>query len=359
MNVLIVGAGPAGSATARLLAEQGHAVSVFEEHEKIGRPIACTGLVTNVLWNFVEKDDSFITNELLGVKVTAPSGKELEIPLHEFAICRETFDAHLAKLAIEAGAQYHTRHKFTRLNNGKAVFAHAGSEHELPYDLLIGADGPFSAVGRAAGLIKDRRYYIGSQATITGDFDPAWFLTFFGNLAPGFFAWAVPENNHQARVGVASKKNVARSFELLREKFNGEIIERQAGPIPIYEGARHVQKENIFLVGDAAGVCKNTTGGGIITGIWNAHILANSLKNKRDYSSALSPLRRELWLHAKLRTMLDKFSNNDYERLVHWMSKPAVKAILFNHPREYPSKLLWKLAIAEPKLLAFTKYALA
>ncbi len=57
--------------------------------------------------------------------------------------------------------------------------------------------------------------------------------------------------------------------------------------------------------------------------------------------------------------MLDKFSDADYERLVGWMSSPRVKRILFNYPREYPSRFVWKLALAQPKLLAFAKYAFA
>lgn len=360
MNVVIVGAGPSGSTVAYELAKDGHNVRVFEEHPAIGRPIACTGIVTRALFDFVERDDDYIINELEGVRITAPSGKTVDIPLKEFVICRERFDTFLAKRAIKAGAEYHTRFKFRSLDEGSKVarFSHKGKDVEVKYDILIGADGPFSAVARASGLLSRRKYYVGSQATVVGKFDPDWFLTFFGSCAPGFFAWAVPESAERVRAGVASQRHVHKYFDLLREKFSGEIVERQAGPIPIFDGAKNVQKGSIYLVGDAAGVVKNTTGGGIITGMWSAKILADCLRNNKNYSRALRPLRRELLLHWKLRNMLDKFSDYDYELLVDMMSKDSVKRILHKYPREYPSKFLWRLLLAQPRLIRFARFAI-
>ena len=360
MKIIIVGAGPAGSTAAKILAEAGHNVEVFEEHQKIGKPIQCTGIVTKALFEFAPKNKSYIINELKGVKVFTPSGKTTTIPLEEWVICREKFDSFLAKIAEKTGAKYYVAHKFKTFENNTAIFQNGSDLVKKQFDILIGADGPFSAVGRSAGLLKDRQYYIGSQATVKGNFDPKFFLTFFGQRdAPGFFAWAVPESEHFARVGVAAKKKVYDYFDILRKRFDGEIIERQAGPIPIYNGAKQVQKDNIYLVGDAAGVCKNTTGGGIITGMWSAKVLAKSILNNTSYSKALSPLRRELWIHEKIRRMLDKFSDSDYERLVNWMSNKRVQKVLYENPREYPSRFMLKILLAEPRLLMFLKHAFA
>lgn len=351
MKVCVVGAGPSGTTIAKELAAQGHKVDVFEEHKTVGRPIACTGLVTKALFSFVKKDEQYIINEMQSVKVISPSENEVDIPLHEYVICREKFDNFLREQAEAQGVTYHTRHKFTSAKNNTAFFDNVGNSVEKKYDMLIGADGPFSAVGRAFDMLGERKYYVGSQATITGNFDAQTFYTFFGQkAAPGFFAWAVPEDEKKARVGVATQKHVHTYFELLRKKFNGEITERQAGPIPIYDGAKCVQKGNVYLVGDAAGVCKNTTGGGIITGIWSANVLADALKQNKDYSRALNPLRRELWLHQKLRNTLDRFSDNNYETLVSLMRSARVKSILNTYPREFPSRFLWKLLLAEPRL---------
>lgn len=360
MKVVVVGAGPSGSMAAKELAKDGHEVSVFEEHPVVGRPIACTGIVTKALFDFVKKDENYIINEMRGVKVFSPSNEEVTIPLHEYVICREKFDTFMMKDAVNHGAKFYTNHKFAGFKNNSALFEHKGQTKVIAYDILIGADGPFSAVGRLSGLTKDRKYYVGSQATVEGNFDPEFFHTYFGSKnAPGFFAWAVPESDTKARVGVATQKFVGKYFDVLRQRFSGQISERQAGPIPIYDGARNVQKDNIYLVGDAAGVVKNTTGGGIITGIWSAKVLADSIKSGKEYSSLLNPLRRELWIHEKIRNMLDCFSDEDYERLVDWMRNPKVKKILSEYPREFPSKFIWKLAIAEPRLALFARYAFA
>lgn len=360
MKVVVVGAGPAGSMAAKELASQGHDVSVFEEHQVVGRPIACTGIVTKALFDFVRKDSNYIINELKGVKVFSPSNKEVVVPLHEFVICREKFDTFVMSEAVNHGAKYFTNHKFVGFKDNRALFDHKGETREIKYDILVGADGPFSSVGRLSGLTKDRKYYVGSQATVEGSFNPEIFQTFFGSeQAPGFFAWAVPESGTHARVGVATKKFVGKYFDVLRQRFNGKITERQAGPIPIYDGAKNVQKGNIFLIGDAAGLVKNTTGGGIITGIWSAKVLAESIRENKDYSSALAPLRKELWIHEKLRNMLDCFSNDDYEQLIDVMKTPKIKEILREHPREFPSKFMWKLAMADPRLALFARYIFA
>lgn len=361
MKVVVVGAGPAGSMAAKELASQGHEVFVFEEHPVVGRPIACTGIVTKALFDFVKKDN-YIINELNGVSVVSPKGESVRIPLHEYVICREKFDTFMMREAVNHGAVYFTNYKFVSLKESEstALFEHKGKTKEIKYDILVGADGPFSAVGRLSGLSKDRKYYVGSQATVEGDFDPNLFYTFFGSeAAPGFFAWAVPESKNKARVGVATKKFVGKYFDVLRQRFNGKIVERQAGPIPIYDGAKNVQKNNIFLVGDAAGFVKNTTGGGIITGIWSAKVLAESIRTNRDYSSSLAPLRKELWIHEKLRNMLDCFSNDDYEQLVEVMKTPKIQEILGSYPREFPSKFVWKLAVADPRLALFARYIFA
>lgn len=361
MKVVVVGAGPAGSMAAKDFASQGHEVFVFEEHPCVGRPIACTGIVTKALFDFVRKDN-YIINELNGVSVVSPKGEYVRVPLHEYVICREKFDSFMMAEAVNHGAQYYTSHKFVGLNekDNVALFENKGKKVEVKYDVLVGADGPFSAVGRLSGLTKDRKYYVGSQATVEGNFDQNMFYTFFGSdVAPGFFAWAVPESKTRARVGVATKKFVGKYFDVLRERFNGNISERQAGPIPIYDGAKNVQKNNVFLVGDAAGLVKNTTGGGIITGIWSAKTLAESIRENKDYSSSLAPLRKELWIHEKLRNMLDCFSNDDYEQLIEVMKTPKIQEILGSYPREFPSKFVWKLAVADPRLALFARYMFA
>ena len=202
MKICIVGAGPAGSYAALLLAKQGHKVDVFEEHPEIGLPIQCTGIVTKALFELIEKDD-YILQTMNAIKINAPN-HTVEMPLHEYIICRHKFDQHLAKKAQSAGATYHVEHRFVRTEDNKAVFRHKGEETSQVYDILIGADGPSSEVAKTAGLLTKQPVWVGVQATIEGKWDPHMFETWFGSAAaPGFFAWSVPESPTVSRVGVA------------------------------------------------------------------------------------------------------------------------------------------------------------
>lgn len=359
-RVVVVGAGPAGCTAARLLAEQGYAVSLCEEHATVGLPIQCTGIVTETLFEFCDKRDlpEYQVNELRAVRIVAPGGS-IEIPLKEYVICREKFDTYLCNKAINAGVQVFTNHKFLRTENNQAIFKTRDKETAMPFDILVGADGPNSMVARDAGLFPNRRdFLVGNQVTLKGQFEPNTFITFFGHAYPKFFGWVVPESSTHARVGFAARQRSDIPLKILLDTFRGEIVDRQGGVIPVYE-RRRAQKDHVYLVGDAAGLVKNTTGGGIITGMWSAHKLAESVSSGRSYDRLLRSLRRELWLHRRLRRVLDSFSEQDYKRLVALMNDQKVKDVLNSTAREYPSRILLKLALRRPQFCRFAPKLLA
>lgn len=357
-RISIIGAGPSGSYAGWQLAKAGYDVDIYEEHNVIGKPVACTGILTKALFEFVNYDKEYMINELSSVEVIAPSGETTRIPLHEYVICRATFDQYLANKAQDAGANIHLSHRYKGKENGEIILRHDNEFVRKKTDILIGADGPASIVAKSAGIFGTRKFYAGHQAILTGSFDKETFTTWFGSAAaPGFFAWSVPENESVSRVGVAVKGNPHEFFARLKQKIGGEIKEVQAGAIPVHDPNGVVEKNNVFLVGDAAGLVKNTTGGGIITGMWSSKILAESILTGTNYTKNLKPLKRELWIHQKLRNALNKFSDDDYNRLVRWMNNQKVKKILCEHPREYPSRFMLKLLAAEPRFLGFATKA--
>jgi geranylgeranyl reductase family protein len=354
MKVLIVGAGPSGCQAAFRLAKEGHDVELLEEHDKVGLPIACTGIVTKALYEFVPRDKSYIINSLNSAKIVSKNNS-VEVPLHEDVICRHKFDSWMANRAKQAGAKILTNYRFKEIKNNKAVFSNKGKEVVKEFDILVGADGPRSEVAKAANLWSEQDYWFGLQVTIEGDWKKDQFEAHFGKVCPGFFAWIVPESNKLARVGLAADKKAKPLFDEFLKQFKGEVVATQAGPIPWYK-KRKASKDNIYLVGDAAGLTKATTGGGIITGIWSANVLADSLVNKTNYEKNLSKLRRELWIHRKIRSTLNKFKDKDYDKLIKLMSKDKVLRILRDNPREYPSRYLVSLLFAQPRLLSFAKF---
>jgi len=104
--ISIIGAGPSGCFLAHQLAKAGFEVNIFEEHENIGLPVQCTGLVTPNLFDLVPLKKSFIVNKFNSVKVTAPNKISAEIKVQEYLLDRKEFDNYLLEKALDAGAKY-------------------------------------------------------------------------------------------------------------------------------------------------------------------------------------------------------------------------------------------------------------
>ena len=120
-----------------------------------------------------------------------------------------------------------------------------------------------------------------------------------------------------------------------------------------------MQKNNINLIGDAETQIKATTGGGIITSLKAAHTLCDCIINNKNYNKEFKKHSgRELLLHLKIRNILNKFSDKDYDYLLKLMSQEKVKKILKKYDRDTPIPLVLNLLLREPRFLLFSKFAL-
>ena len=354
--ITIVGAGCIGNYLAYNLAKNGQEVRVIEEHLKVGKPVQCTGLTTHFLEDVVKLRNDLIMNKMKKVRVIAPNGKITDIPLKrpEIVLNRCEFDNYLMEMAEKEGAKFLLGRKYINFD-GKKV--QVNNEY-LDTNALIGADGPGSIVARTNNILGKREFWTASQATIKGNWEKDTFTVWFGSMAPGFFAWCVPENEEIARVGLAVKVNVTGYFDTL-VKDKGKILERQGGLIPIYNKNIVTEKNNVYLVGDAAMQVKATTGGGIIPGMLAAEELSKAIIDKESYEKRWKKrIGKSLDMHLRLRKMLDKFSDKNYDKLIEMMNKESFKKILENADREFPSKLMMELLVKEPGLLKFAVKAI-
>ena len=366
MNISVIGGGPSGTSVARELALKGHDVHLFEDNPEIGLPCHCTGIVTKVLWDLIPKNKDIILNELHGVRVHAPNQTTTTIPLAEFVLDRAGLDKHLANRAIDAGVAVHYEHRFLDVKKNLLSIKYKEKTKEVATDVLIGADGPRSAVAKATNLFGDRNFYIGMQATVRGEFDPDVFDVWFGTVCPDFFAWLVPESATVARIGIAARQKPQQYFEPFVKKYATKILSYQGGPIPLFSralrqfGSISLANDNslpVYLVGDAGGLVKGTTGGGIITGMMSGKLCSQAILEEKNYETMLRPLKKELWIHERLRKLLNNFTDAEYDKLVQLLSKEKIQQILSEHPREFPSKFVWKLLFAEPRLAQFVRFA--
>ena len=94
-DAVVVGAGPAGSATARDIARKGFKVLVLEEHATVGRPTHCSGLVTPRTLETAGVGHDIVLNRIVGARISVPSGKEVVVGgdrVHALVVDRAQFD---------------------------------------------------------------------------------------------------------------------------------------------------------------------------------------------------------------------------------------------------------------------------
>jgi digeranylgeranylglycerophospholipid reductase len=356
--ISIIGAGPAGCYAAYLLAKEGKEVQIFEEHKEIGLPIQCTGLVTSSIKDILKLKKNIIINEINKVKIFSKNNcLELKLKDKNLVLDRKKFDNYLADLAISKGAKIFLNYKFTD-NKKNIIKIKYNNEQEtvLKTDYLIGADGPLSQVAKSNNLLKKRKILTGIQAIVKLKNDNC--IEFYPSI--GTFAWVVPENKETCRIGVASYKNPKEDFnKLLKLKNIKNTLEIQGGLIPIYTPKLKTRKDNIYLIGDAASQVKATTGGGIIQGLKAAQTLKDSIINKKNYQKEWKKeIGKDLWVHLKIRNIMNKFKEKDWDLLIKLFKKDKIKSIIENFDRDYPTKFLFKLILNEPKLLYFLKFLL-
>ncbi len=359
MNINIIGAGPAGAYTAYLLAKEGFDVNLYEEHKDIGSPVQCTGIVTSSISDIIKLDKNLVVNKINNARIFAPNKEYIDLPVSDIIIDRKKFDVSLVNKAKKAGAKVHAEHKFIGQQNNKLRFISKGKEVITSPDIVIGADGPLSPTAKAFGMKGARHYLIGLQARVKVRKHPGTFEVYTGDVCPGFFAWSVPESKDISRIGLATKRSTRKYFSSFLS-MNEDKLEIQAGLIPIYNPRLQTQliKKNIkvYLVGDAATQVKATTGGGIIPGLKAAEKLAEAIISGKSYEKAWKKtVGKELNTHLRVRNMLNRFSDKDYNKIISLLSRKKNKEFFRNFDRDKASGSLLKLAIREPRLLLFAR----
>jgi geranylgeranyl reductase family protein len=283
-DVIIVGAGPTGGRTATHLASLGHRVLILEEHTEIGRPFQCAGLVTPKAMHEVGLYDS-VLEEIDGARIHGPSGTLVPVgtdgKLRTYVVCRKKFDQGVVQQAMESGASLwlNSQPRSADVTPEKVTLKIESNGEELTLNckLLIGCDGAHSWTRRYFKMGRPKEMMIGFQVEVLGyKGKDRWLEMYSGSeVSPGFFAWVIPSGFGSHRIGIWSTpehlngRSVEQCYEdliqhpLWKDRFDGiKEIARFCGPIPSGMVKKTVA-ERVMLLGDAAGMAKPTTGGGI------------------------------------------------------------------------------------------------
>jgi len=318
-DIIVVGAGPAGSTAARYAAEGGASVLVLERDREIGIPVRCAEAAgLDHIAKFIPLNPQWIAQEFRHIQFVAPSGAvvRMQSPERAAILHRRLFDHALAEQAVAKGAQVCTKANVQQVDFStfpeiqvKAMVA--GEEREFRCRLVIAADGVESRIARFAGIrsqtaLKD----IESCAQMmlgNIDVDPETIEFHFADeWAPGGYAWVFPKGEGVANVGLGvncARLGTASAWECLQQfvslKFPEAVpLSTVAGGVPVAKSLSTLAKDGIMIVGDAARQVNPVSGGGIGSGMTAAKIageVAAMAYQKDDYSHAILQEYQKRW----------------------------------------------------------------
>jgi digeranylgeranylglycerophospholipid reductase len=298
-DLVVVGAGPAGSVAAWTAARAGLSVLLLEKRQEIGSPVRCAeGVPHESLLDFVEPDPAWISAAVDRAQILALADGQVAERWQGagglgYVLERRVFDRALAERAVQAGAEVQVKTPVTGLarQNGvvRGIVAQwLGKRFEIEAGIVIAADGVESRVGAWAGLetqLALRDTMACAQYLLAGiEWDPACLGYWIDDtVAPGGYAWVFPKGEGRANVGLGVQGDLAQETALAclnrfveREPALscGSPVTLVAGNAPVALPCRRIVTDGLMIVGDAARQVDPLTGGGIMNAMTAGRLAA-------------------------------------------------------------------------------------
>ncbi|MDR0778826.1 MAG: NAD(P)/FAD-dependent oxidoreductase [Methanomassiliicoccaceae archaeon] len=361
-DVIVIGGGPAGNKAASLIADRCD-VLVIEDHAVPGRPVQCTGLISDEVLELSGIRPT-ILNELYGANIFFPNGKSISVSSNErkaVLIDRGEFDLLMAEKAEENGV----KHKYSTRYTGHAISGGAvriaTNDGTMTASMIVGADGHNSMTARTIENNAPKEYVRGIQFDIRHRADDQKMINIRigSETAPGFFSWEIPFGDI-TRVGLCTSMNARPPMEYLkallkRTGLDGhDVVRRYNGRIPL-GGQRKTYGERMLLIGDAACQVKPISGGGLQPAFRSAYSLSETVSeafDKNDLSEEfLSRYERrwkqnvgkELERGYRLRKMYTSMSDDEMNRISEIVDKEKIRNMLNSGSIDHPSDMMIKM----------------
>ena len=383
-DVAVVGAGPAGSRTARNLAQRGFRVLLFEEHRTVGVPSHCSGLISLRTLKESGIGEDAIMHRVTGAFIHTQAGSEVALgggATRAVAIDRIKWDQALCEQAQEAGVEL-VRARIVNvvrdpsIGSGRAGAVRLytqtdGRDSTVTARLVVGADGTHSRVRRTLGMGAPREYAynLGIEGRLKARRDDFVHVFVGQDLAPGWFGWIIPTGDGMVRVGIGSNNGIkpidcyrelTRRFPALFEGI--EPCRMYGGTIPL-EFAPRSYGDNVLLVGDAAGQVKPFSGGGIYTSLVAARHAAETAAAAMEAGDLSAgqlsvyekrwkrEIGRELLRSGRVRRFGLSLSEDEVEHVVRALRSKGLQSLAARYGDiDYPSRVLLRIARSAPAL---------
>jgi geranylgeranyl reductase family protein len=277
-DVIVAGAGPAGTTAGRALAGAGARVLILDK-ARFPRPKACGGgLPPHILPFLGPLPGEILEASACRARFSCAGGRPFEVALEPPGIAmvmRDAFDDHLLQGAVDAGCEILEGRDVTDVSEsdgGVEVATRGGEVWRGRW--LIGADGPLSRVAQAIGLFPRRLLGVGLSAET--EVPPpdrerlgATVCIDFG-VVPSGYGWVFPKRDHLS-CGVATMLPRLPDIRARLHDFLDRIpatkgrtgMRIQGHPLPYCDGTPALATHRTLLVGDAASLVDPLTGEGI------------------------------------------------------------------------------------------------
>jgi digeranylgeranylglycerophospholipid reductase len=369
-DVIVVGAGPAGSVAARKAAEGGLKTLLLEKRRKIGIPVRCAEAIgAEASQPYIDPDPKWICAQISHFAVFNSKGDSALMPPAEptFVVDREIFDLELANRAEKTGAEVRTDCPAMnvilgdgRVSGVEVEYRH--SRERLYSQLVVAADGTESQVARWAGMktvspLAD--YFVGIEYRLDvqeGEIDPAHCEYHLDHsLAADGYLWVFPKGKDSVNAGLVVSGSAAGKCipienldRFIARRFsNPRIRATIAGGIPVTGALRSMVSDGLMLVGDAAHQADPMTAGGICMQVAIPALRDGDVSKKRLSAYGRAWQKKFGRMHAALYQLRYILSGMEQGRLDALVAKAAGLPLA----RMSLSKIIVTLLKNDPKLL--------
>jgi len=338
-DVIVIGGGPSGLNTARLLADKGLDVIILEAKDSVGKDVICTGIVSKNTFERFNLSENSVLYYVQKVEFISPSGNIVRYK-HPFpfasVVDRKTFDNNLLELAIKSGAELSLNSKTIDISYEKNFMSVICTSPEVPKKIVKGrfvviATGVDYKLNKNLGLGYPKYFLRAVQGYFMNGDNKNIKILINNNIAKNGFGWIVPIKNNLANVGLITDGDPRKGFDYIKDNIYSEpslYIPESLRYKPIAQGiVSKTYDDKVLIVGEAAGQIKTTTGGGLYFGLLCselASLVITEAFKKNDFSEERLSMYEKEWkfliskeirVGMAIRKLCGRLNNNQIEKI--------------------------------------------